>query len=99
MHSRSKPMGLIQHGGSGKGNSKAWIEDDLKLVYNPSAGQCGWIDDKYSDKSAADTYYLFNMTSDITESVDLSKTLQPQFQSMKDSLAAWEESISKSRLR
>lgn len=99
MHSRPKPMGLIQHSGSGKGNSKAWIEGDLKLVYNPSAGQCGWIDNKYSDKSAADTYYLFNMTSDITESVDLSNKLQSQFKEMKDSLAAWEESISKSRLQ
>lgn len=97
MTTRPKPLGLIQHGGSGKGQSKAWMEGDFKLVYNPASGQCGWIDKIYSDKSAADTFYLFNLTSDITESKDLSKNFPTQFQAMKNSLAAWEESISHSR--
>ena len=97
--SRGKPIGLIQHDGAGEGTSAAWIDEELKLVLNPGAGECGWIDGNYSDASAAGMYYLFNLTADPRESVDLKHdpAYASTFATLQAAHVAWTASVYTSR--
>eukprot|EP01043_Picozoa_sp_COSAG02_P048417 COSAG02_NODE_4754_length_5022_cov_2.228113_2_plen_736_part_00 len=95
---RGKPIGLIQHDGAGSGNSQARVDEEMKLVLNPGQGQCSWIDGNYSSESAAAQWFLFNLTSDPRESVDLKTSLPAVFESMKAAHQTWMASVQHSRI-
>ena len=95
---RGKPIGLIQHDGAdGESSSQARIDEEMKLVFNPGAGQCSWIDANYSSSSAASQWFLFNLSSDPRETHDLKADLPQLFSQLKASHQAWVQSVQLSR--
>lgn len=95
---RGKPIGLIQHDGAdGKSSSQARIDEEMKLVFNPGAGQCAWIDANYSDSKASAQWFLFNLTSDPRESHDLKADLPQLFSQLKAAHQSWMQSVQLSR--
>jgi hypothetical protein len=69
----------------------------MKLVFNPGAGECHWIDGNYSDTSAAGQWYLFNLTSDPRETHDLKGELPRLFVELQAAHKLWVESVQASR--
>lgn len=85
---RSKPIGFWW------GGNQAWIDNDVKLVAGDiTPGQGCTLEPPYTSAKGP---FLYNLTSDTTESVDLSKSNPALFASMSAALATWVANVSAS---
>jgi hypothetical protein len=86
---RDKPIGFWW------GDSVAWIDNDIKLVGGGiSPGQGCSLEPPYTASSQGP--YLYNLTSDPTESVDLRTSAPALYASMLAALSAWTRNVSAS---
>lgn len=78
-------------------DQSAWIDGDMKLVLNPSAGMCGWEPpfDKMSQKERQGPF-LYNITADPRENHDLSAAHPSMAASMHKELSAWLQDLERS---
>ena len=81
MHQRLNPIGFWHHGETG-------LED----------GPVVWNDNQYKfHQRAQNTYELYDLTSDISETTDLTKKQPDVLERMKAEMATWLESVKRSR--
>eukprot|EP00730_Choanoeca_flexa_P002622 TRINITY_DN11115_c0_g2_i13.p1 TRINITY_DN11115_c0_g2~~TRINITY_DN11115_c0_g2_i13.p1 ORF type:complete len:396 (+),score=69.67 TRINITY_DN11115_c0_g2_i13:290-1477(+) len=73
------------------GKQKAIIDNDLKLVYAPEKGQCATFEPPYDTTGKGP--FLFNLTSDPTESDDLSTSQPRELEAMMQKLNVYEASL------
>lgn len=86
---RDKPIGFWW------GDQKAWIDNDLKLVENVTPGQGCVLEPPYT-KASDSGVFLYNLTADMAESVDLKTTMAPKFASMTTAFEVWSASVTAS---
>ena len=81
MHQRPSPIGFWHHG-------ETSLED----------GPVVWNDNQYKlHQRAPNTYELYDLTSDISETTDLAKKQPDVLERMKAEMATWLESVKRSR--
>lgn len=90
---RTKPLGFQL------GDQQAWIDNEWKVVRNPSKGQCKTMLPPYTGSSAKGTF-MFNLVTDPTESHDLSKdpAHASRFATMTAALDKWIATITVSQV-
>lgn len=90
---RNKPLGFVLD------DQQAWIDNEMKLLRNPAKGQCKTMLPPWNETGTASRTFLFNLTSDPSESIDLSgsPSYADKFREMTRELDEWVESISHSQ--
>ena len=85
------------------GNQAACVDNDWKIVRNPSKGQCDWNDANhtppYAPKKGAMGPLLFNLKNDPTESNPLNKKHPDRLRDLSRVLAQWRKSIDNSQVK
>merc|ERR1712039_989015 len=81
--------------GIGLGKSAAWIDGNLKFATMLSPGQGCTYEAPYTAKTSSGPF-LYNLTSDPRESVDLKKSYPELYQHMLSSYEAWKTSVGNS---
>jgi hypothetical protein len=95
---RSKPIGFAQ------GNQVAWLNETAshgvwKIVYKPEKGQCDVFLPPYGNMKNKDGPFLFNLTADPTESLDLCEKEAQRCADMKAAMQDFVKSIDHSRVK
>lgn len=85
-----RPFGIVQ------GKMGAWIDNEMKLAVNLVPGQGCVYQSPYSSEKDSAGPFLYNLTEDPTESVDLKKTFPEVYQQMLTAYNGWLLSIERS---
>lgn len=88
---RAKPMGFWT------GGQQAMIDDNWKLLYNPSKGQCDFQPPYNTWKNLSKAYFLYDLDNDWHELNDLSNENPEQFVRMKKLLDEFLASVANSQ--